>query len=78
MNELRIWRPWAGLWVRFLLWWQFLYLRKNEFHITYSTDIRIMYQLTTYGLQWYYDKLGERRHIAHVRDLQREDRQRDG
>ena len=74
MDELHIWKPGAGLWARLLLWWQFLYLRKDEFHVTYATDIRIMYHLTTYGIQWYYRKLATRRHIAHLRDLKRENK----
>ena len=63
----RIWNK------RLKLWWYQLFVRKDEFHHSLSTDPEAMMVMSEKELERYYTDLGRRRAVAHKRDLARED-----
>lgn len=66
---------WRRIWnKRLKLWWYRLFIRKNEFHPSLSTDLEAMLVMNENELSRYYEDLGRRRFIAHRRALAREDR----
>lgn len=51
-------------------WWRFLYLRKDEFHVSYEIDTEyVIYCKPDGGILKHYDDLSSRRKIAHEREL---------
>lgn len=55
------------------LWWYRLYIRKNEFHSSLSTDFEAIMVMNREEELAYREDLLRRRSIAHRRDLARDD-----
>jgi len=55
-----------------LLWYK-LWIRKDEFHKSLDLDINAMLVMNREQREKYYKEIENRRHIAHERDLERED-----
>jgi hypothetical protein len=53
------------------LWWYRLYIRRDEFHRSLSSDFDAMLVMDRYELEKYFKDLYRRRKIAHKRDLRR-------
>lgn len=62
----RIWNK------RLKLWWHRLFVRKDEFHSSLSTDPEAMIVMNGKELEKYHEDVARRRSIAHNRDLARE------
>ena len=54
-----------------LVWWCRLWIRKDEFHWTLSTDGDAMMEMNPQELKKYHEDLVRRREIAHNRDMER-------
>jgi len=67
-TKYRIWNK------HILLWWYKSWIRKNEFHHSLNIDVFAMLVMNKKESKKYLDGLMHRRHIAHVRDLERMDR----
>ena len=58
--------------IKFMIrhWWRFLYIRKNEFHISYELDTEYLIHCKPKGgVIKHYNDLSARREIAHKRGL---------
>lgn len=62
----RIWNK------RIKLWWYRLFVRKDEFHSSLSTDFEVMQVMNEDELSRYYSDLNRRREAAHKRSLVKE------
>ncbi|MDD4467268.1 MAG: hypothetical protein PHQ08_02380 [Candidatus Pacebacteria bacterium] len=60
----RIWNK------RILLWWNRLWIRKDEFHPSLNSDVEAMMEMTKEEKTAYLKDLMIRRRIAHLRDLE--------
>ncbi len=58
---------------RIKLWWNKLFIRTNEFHSSLSMDPLALMEMTEKERDIYLADLGERRRLAHNRDIARED-----
>ena len=56
-----------------LLWWYRLWIRKDEFHISLSTDLDALLVMTPEEKDAYYTDLMRRRSEAHARDIHARD-----
>lgn len=61
---------------RLRLWWNRLWIRKDEFHSSLSLDIDAYSDMTSEEQGKYMTDLGRRRSRAHEADLVREDKER--
>ena len=52
-----------------LLWWYRLWIRKDEFHISLSTDREAMLEMNKKELKEYFKDIDKRRRMAHQRDF---------
>jgi hypothetical protein len=64
-TRFRIWNK------HLLLWWYKLWVRKDEFHKSLNMDTGAMIVMNDKERNRYIDNLMKRRHIAHVRDMER-------
>jgi hypothetical protein len=55
---------------RVRVWYQQLWMRKDEFHISYDHDIRAIHKMPYRCLDAYRQKVFLRREAAHKRDLE--------
>lgn len=53
-----------------LLWWNRLWIRKDEFHPSLNSDVEAMMEMTKEEKTAYLKDLMIRRRIAHLRDLE--------
>ncbi|MFA7151239.1 MAG: hypothetical protein WC158_03660, partial [Candidatus Paceibacterota bacterium] len=53
-----------------LLWWNRLWIRKDEFHPSLNSDVEAMMEMTKEEKMAYLKDLMIRRRIAHLRDLE--------
>ncbi|MDD5357517.1 MAG: hypothetical protein PHS53_05260 [Candidatus Pacebacteria bacterium] len=60
--------------LRLRLWWCRLWIREDEFHPSLDFDHEIIISLDSLGAKRYFDDIGQRRRIAHERDLERGDK----
>lgn len=63
---------------RLKLWWYRLFVRRDEFHRSLSTDADAMMVMNRQELDKYHADVARRRAIAHRRQLAREDAERGG
>jgi hypothetical protein len=54
---------------RIKLWWDRLWIRKDEFHSSLDMNMEAMLEMTDKQREEYLNDLAKRRHIAHERDL---------
>lgn len=54
-----------------LLWWNRLYIRKNEFHQSLEMDVLAMLEMTDKEKDRYLEDLIHRRNLAHQRYLKK-------
>lgn len=67
-----IWNKRPGIAARWRLWWQFLWVRKNEFHSTLNVNADLADKMCECERRRYSQEIARCRHIAHVLDLERE------
>lgn len=67
-------RVWVRFWMGPKLWWDRLWIRKDEFHPSLSMDPVMLAEMTPVEREDYLGDLVRRREIAHRRDIARQDR----
>ena len=56
------------------LWWYKLWIRKDEFHKSLDLDVFAMMEMDKKQMKKYIEDIAHRRHTAHLKDLEREDK----
>lgn len=65
---MRIWNKRVPFYIKLRLWWQRLWIRRDEFHSSLDTDPQLLQHMCSCEQNKYCEDLVHRRETAHQRD----------